>query len=120
VFAANPVSARSLEGRHARRPTSRVQSGCSGRRASCDGNRRRIELDLGQFSRRDRIVFSRPVASRRRCRSADRAGRGHRNLGAFIAPASPACSPRNRRKLPLSSMGAIGLLRTMTKAHALD
>ena len=80
-------------------------------------------LDLAQFLRRgDRIVFSQACGEPTTLvRALIEQGAAIGDLGAFIATSfSGLFTPESASAFRLSSMGAIGLLRTMTKANALD
>ena len=80
-------------------------------------------LDLAQFLRRgDRIVFSQACGEPTTLvRALIEQGAAIGDLGAFIATSfSGLFTPETASAFRLSSMGAIGLLRSMTKANALD
>lgn len=80
-------------------------------------------LDLTQYLRRgDRIVFGQACGEPTTLVEALIAqGAAIGDLGAFIATSfSGLFTPETASAFRLSSMGAIGALRSMTKAHALD
>ncbi|MGE3693143.1 MAG: acetyl-CoA hydrolase/transferase family protein [Novosphingobium sp.] len=81
------------------------------------------ELDLRQLLKPgDRIVFSQACGEPTTLVEAlNEQGRYIPGLGSFIATSfSGLFAPETAASFRLSSMGAIGLLRTMTKANALD
>jgi acyl-CoA hydrolase len=81
------------------------------------------DLDLGQYIKAgDRIVFGQACGEPTTLVEALIAqGAGIGNLGAFIATSfSGLFVPETAASFRLSSMGAIGALRSMTRAYALD
>jgi acyl-CoA hydrolase len=81
------------------------------------------QLDLSRFLKSgDRIVFGQACGEPTTLVEALIAqGAGIGNLSAFIATSfSGLFTPETAAAFRLSSMGAIGVLRSMTKAHALD